>query len=106
MQPETQFAASFGEQSAFSEQAVGISEKPQPQPTRNSTSSSPNVNRRLAKFDTVSAAIVVGGTVQFVTFIFGLVTEFVPRVFDNILLSVFFGLCVGVIAYALMKGSD
>ena len=45
-------------------------------------------------------------TAQFVLFIFGLVTEFVPRLIENILLSVFVGLCVSVIAFALMKGND
>lgn len=58
---------------------------------------------REARLDLVSAAVVVGLTAQFVTFIFGLVTEFVPRWLDNILLSVFIGMSVGVIAFALMK---
>ncbi|MGE0128775.1 MAG: hypothetical protein AB7U82_11905 [Blastocatellales bacterium] len=61
---------------------------------------------RQSKLDTVSASVVVGMTAQFVVFIFGLVTEFVPRLLDNILLSLFVGLCVGVIAFAMMKGSD
>src|ERR1051326_1742698 len=106
MQPETQFAASFGEQAAFSEQAIGISQEQRPQPDVRSTPTGSKTKRREAKFDTMSVAAVVGGTAQFVTFIFGLVTEFVPRVFDNVLLSVFIGLCVGVIAYAVMKGRD
>lgn len=100
MQPETHFAASFGEQ------AVGISQEPQTQTVINSIPSGSKTSPREAKFDIVSAAIVVGGTAQFVTFIFGLVTDFVTRVFDNVLISTFIGLCVGVIAYALMKGND
>jgi hypothetical protein len=100
MQPETHFATSFGEQS------IGISEEQRPQPVSKATAAKPKANSRESKLDTVSTAIVIGGTAQFVTFIFGLVTEFVPRVFDNILLSAFIGLCVGVIAYALMKGND
>ena len=100
MQPETHFAASFGEQS------IGISQEQRSQPVSKPTPTKPKANPREVKFDKVSAAIVVGGTGQFVTFLFGLVTEFVPRVFDNILLSLFIGLCVGVIAYALMKGND
>jgi hypothetical protein len=100
MQSETHFAASFGEQ------AVGISQEPQTQSVINSIPSGSKTSPREAKFDIVSAAIVVGGTAQFVTFIFGLVTDFVTRVFDNVLISTFIGLCVGVIAYALMKGND
>ena len=100
MQPETHFAASFGEQ------AVGISQEQGPQSVINSIPSGSKTSPREAKFDIVSASIVVGGTAQFVTFIFGLVTDFVTHIFDNVLLSMFIGLCVGVIAYALMKGND
>ena len=103
MQPETQFASAYG---AGGEQAVGISQQQRPQTVINSIPSGTKTNPRETKFDIVSASIVVGGTAQFVTFIFGLVTDFVTRVFDNVLLSAFIGLCVGVIAYALMKGND
>ncbi len=100
MQPETRFAATFGEQ------ASGVSQEQGAQSFIRSMSPTPQASRRERKWDIVSASVVVGGTGQFVTFIFGLVTDFVPRVFDNVLLSTFIGLCVGVIAYALMKGSD
>jgi len=103
MQPETHFASAYG---AGGEQSTGISQEPQTKTVINTIPSGSKTNPREAKFDQVSAAIVVGGTAQFVTFIFGLVTDFVPRVVDNILLSTFIGLCVGVIAYALMKGND
>ena len=100
MQIETRFARSLNEESA----SIATTHEPQsflsPQQTHAQTAP------RAAKLDLVSAAVVVGLTAQFVTFIFGLVTEFVPRLFDNILLSVFIGLCVGVIAFALMKGND
>jgi hypothetical protein len=100
MQPETHFATSFGEQS------IGISQKQRPQTVHKTDSVKTKTSPREAKFDTVSAAIVVGGTAQFVAFLFGLVTEVMSRVIDNILLSALIGLCVGVIAYALMKGND
>lgn len=106
MQPETHFAASFGEQAAFNEKKIGNLPEPDSQTVIKSIPSSSKTTPRESKFDIVSAAIVVGGTAQFVVFIFGLVTDFVPRVFDNVLLSAFIGLCVGVIAYALMKGND
>lgn len=98
MQSETHFAASFGEQ------ASGI---PEDQTARNvNQNSNQKVSAQEKKLDVVSASIIVGGTAQFVTFLFGLVTDFIPRVFDNVLLSAFVGLCVAVIAYALMKGND
>ncbi|MGE0882058.1 MAG: hypothetical protein AB7P14_00815 [Blastocatellales bacterium] len=100
MQPETRFAAPYGEQ------ASGISQEQSAPSIIKSINQTPQVSQREKKWDIVSASVVVGGTGQFVSFIFGLVTEFVPRVFDNILLSAFIGLCVGVIAYALMKGND
>ncbi|MFN0084016.1 MAG: hypothetical protein ACKVX9_01380 [Blastocatellia bacterium] len=55
------------------------------------------------RLDIISAAVVVGMTAQFVSFIFGLVTEFVHRVRDVTLVSMLIGLCVSFIAYALMK---
>src|SRR5262245_41425178 len=105
MQVESRFAPSLGEEIGFEEESA--------------TSQFQNQNRivedikadvvskpRESKLDTVSAAVVVGMTAQFVVFIFGLVTDFVPRLIENILLSVFIGLCVAVIAFALMKGDD
>lgn len=100
MQPETHFANSFGEQ------ASGISNEQAARTVIQSIKPNNKISAQERKLDVVSASIVVGGTAQFVTFLFGLVTEFIPRVFDNILLSVFVGLCVAVIAYALMKGND
>lgn len=100
MQPETRFATSFGEQ------ASGISDEQATRTVIQSIKSKPRISPYERQLDVVSASIVVGGTAQFVTFLFGLVTEFIPRVFDNILLSTFVGLCVAAIAYALMKGRE
>lgn len=100
MQPETHFANSFGEQ------ASGISSNQAAKTVVQSIKPQKKASAQERKLDVVSASIVVGGTAQFVTFLFGLVTEFIPRIFDNILLSAFVGLCVAVIAYALMKGND
>jgi len=100
MQPETHFANSFGEQ------ASGISNDQAARTVIQSIKPHKKNSAQERKLDVVSASIVVGGTAQFATFLFGLVTEFIPRVFDNILLSAFVGLCVAVIAYALMKGND
>lgn len=100
MQPETQFATSYGEQ------ASSISEDQSARTVIQSIKPNNKASAQERKLDVVSASIVVGGTAQFVTFLFGLVTEFIPRIFDNVMLSAFVGLCVGVIAYALMKGND
>lgn len=100
MQIETRFAASL------SEEPAGIAATHEPQPFTPLTQARAQAAPRAAKLDLVSAAVVVGLTAQFVTFIFGMVTEVVPRLLDNILLSVFIGLCVGVIAFALMKEND
>lgn len=100
MQIEPRFAHSLDEESA------GIATTHEQQTFLSVNQTRTTVAPRAAKLDLVSAAVVVGLTAQFVTFIFGLVTEFVPRLFDNILLSIFIGLCVGVIAFALMKGND
>jgi predicted AAA+ superfamily ATPase len=58
------------------------------------------------RLDIISAAIVIGLTATFITFLFGIVMEFMPRLLDAALLGLFIGLCVSVIAYALMKESD
>lgn len=105
MIPESRFASSFSKE-------IGLEDE-------NATSQLQNQNRivreiraeaiskpRESKLDIVSASVVIGMTAQFIVFIFGLVTEFVPRLFDNIMLSVFVGLCVGIIGFALMKGND
>ena len=105
MQPESRFASSLSEE-------IGIEEQSAASPFQNQNSVIRQIKAeavskpRQSKLDTVSAAVVVGMTAQFVMFIFGLVTEFVPRLIENILLSVFVGLCVGVIAFALMKDND
>ncbi len=100
MQSETHFASPFGEQ------ASGITDDQTARTVVQSIKLKPKATTHEKKLDVVSASIVVGGTAQFVTFLFGLVTEFIPRVFDNILLSAFVGLCVSAIAYALMKGDE
>ncbi|MBK6798685.1 MAG: hypothetical protein IPL01_18660 [Acidobacteria bacterium] len=56
-----------------------------------------------SSIDLLAASIVIGLTAQFVSFIFGWTTEYIPRLLDNLLLSSFMGLCVGVIAFAWMK---
>jgi hypothetical protein len=64
------------------------------------------IKPRETKLDHVSAAIVCGMTAAFMAFIFGWVTEYISSAVENILLSLFMGLCIGVIAYALMTGDD
>ncbi|HQR33160.1 MAG TPA: hypothetical protein PLK30_10500 [Blastocatellia bacterium] len=100
MQSETSFATSFGEQ------ASSLSDEQATRTVIQSVKDRPRISDHEKRLDVVSASVVVGGTAQFVTFLFGLVTEFIPRVFDNVLLSAFVGLCVAAIAYALMKGSE
>lgn len=53
--------------------------------------------------DMISASVVIGLTAQFVAFIFGLVTDYVPSILENIVLSSFLGISVGLISYALMR---
>ncbi len=53
--------------------------------------------------DTLAAAIVIGLTAQFVTILFGLVTDFIPGLVPNLLLSGFIGGAAGLISYHLMK---
>ena len=95
MQSETHFAASFGEQ------PTGISQQARSAQTGNTAHS--KAQSRQSKMDIVTTATVIGGTAQFVSFIFGLVTEIWPSVFFNVLLSVLAGACFGAIAYVLMK---
>ena len=56
-----------------------------------------------AKIDSLLISVIFGLTAGFVIMVFGTVTDFMPRLIDNILLSIFVGLCVGVIAFALMN---
>jgi hypothetical protein len=105
MQPESRFATSLSEEIGVEKENATSSIQSQNQPvTKIITGTSSK--RRQSKMDTVSAAVVVGMTAQFVVFILCLVTEFVTRIIDTILLSMFVGICVGVIGFALMKGHD
>ena len=72
------------------------------------TSASPSEDRQPQElmFETVLTATVIGLTVQFISFLFGLATQVVASLYENLLLSSFAGLCVGVIAFALLKGYD
>lgn len=107
MQIESGLAPSLGEASVSAVPAVM-------QPALQ-TVSQPHFNTQIhnitqlkpsaAKLDRISASVVIGLTAQFVTSVFGIVTEFLPRMFEIILLSTFIGMCVGVIAFALMSES-
>jgi hypothetical protein len=104
MQPESSFAPSLSEE-------IGIEvDHATTFQTRNSKvvniTSATNSKSREPRVDLVSAAVFVGMMTQFLVFLFGLVSEYVPRLIENILWSVFAGICVGVIAYALMRGND
>jgi len=105
MQPESGFAPSLSEEISIEGARATAPFQSQDQ-TIGKIMAKPVSKRRESKLDTVSTAVVVGMTALFVVFIFGLVTEFVPRILDTILLSVFIGICVGVIAFALIKGDD
>ncbi|MDX2031049.1 MAG: hypothetical protein SF339_10290 [Blastocatellia bacterium] len=67
------------------------------------TTTAAKARPKETRLDIISAAVVVGMTAQFVSFILGLVTEFVPQVTHVTLVSVFVGVSVSLIAYALMK---
>jgi hypothetical protein len=103
MQSESRFAPSFSE-------SIGIEKETVPSQLRNRIvqviKAESAVKPRESQLDVISTAVVIGMTAQFVIFLFGLVTEFMPRLFGSALISASVGLCVGVIAYALMKGSD
>ncbi len=105
MQPDSRFATSLGEEIGVEEKNATSSIQIQNQPlTKNMAST--DSKRKESKLDTVSAAVVIGMTAQFVVFILCLVTEFAPRIIDTILLSMLVGICAGVIGFALMKGAD
>lgn len=57
------------------------------------------------RHDVLAAAIVIGLTAQFVAVIFGIVTNFIPTLLINLVLSSFIGVCVGLISYMLMNDS-
>ena len=105
MQPESRFASSLSEE-------IGVEEESATSPFQKQNHTVVKITTeavskpRESKLDTVSTAVVIGMTAQFVVFIVGLVTEFAPRMLEIILLSVFVGLCVSVIAFALMKDND
>ena len=106
MQPESRFATSLSEEIGVEEENATSKIQSSKDKSVTKITRSKDSKRRESKLDTVSAAVVVGMTAQFVVFILCLVTEFVPRIIDTILLSVFVGICVGVIGFALMKGND
>ncbi|MGH9835238.1 MAG: hypothetical protein ACRD9Y_19635 [Blastocatellia bacterium] len=105
MQSESRFAPSFSE-------SIGIQKVTVPSQLRNRNRIVHQIKVEVAakpresQLDIISTAVVIGMTAQFVIFLFGLVTEFMPRLFGSTLISASVGLCVGVIAYALMKSSD
>jgi hypothetical protein len=105
MQSESSFAPSLGEEIGIQDAHPSKSFE-----TRNSKvitiTSTKNSKARAPKLDLVSASVFIGMAAQFLVFLFSLVTEYSPRLMENILWSVFAGICVGVIAYALMKGND
>jgi preprotein translocase subunit SecF len=105
MQPDSRFATSLSEEIGVEKENATSSIQIQNQPVPKITTTTKS-KRRGSKTDTISASVVVGMTAQFVVFILCLVTEFVPRIIDTILLSLFVGICVGVIGFALMKGND
>jgi len=105
MQPETGFAPSLSEEIRLEEEHATSSFQSRNQ-TIEKITAKPVPKRRESKLDTVSAAVVVGMTALFVVFLLCLVTEFAPRMIDTILLSAFVGICVGVIAFALMKDHE
>jgi hypothetical protein len=104
MQPESRFASSFSDSVSAQEENAPAQFRANRlvQQIKAEDVSKP----RESKFDIVSVAVFIGMSAQFVIFLFGLVTEFRPRLYETILISVFVGLCVGIIAYALMKGND
>ncbi len=105
MRPESKFASSLSEEIDIEEERPAAPFDPQ-----NIAIKTITVNvvskRRESKLDKVSTSVVIGMTALFVVSILCLVTEFAPRLIDNILFSLFVGLCVGVIAFALMKDTD
>jgi hypothetical protein len=105
MQPESGFASSLSEEIGIEEEGGTASLQVQNY-TVTKIISMTDSKPQESKHDSVSSAVFVGMTAQFIVFLAGLVTEFVPRLFENIVLSVFAGLCVFVIALAMMKGSD
>jgi hypothetical protein len=56
--------------------------------------------------DNAFAAAVVGGTAQFISFLFVLITQTSVPLFENLLLGSFIGLCLGLTTYALLTGYD
>jgi hypothetical protein len=105
MELETKIASPLGAETKQSSQNKNRGEQVQ-QILSQQTQSVSKTKRSESKLDIISAAVVIGMTVQFITFLFGLVTEFVPRILDLAVISLFLGLFVTVIAYAMMKESQ
>ncbi len=103
MQLESRIISSLGEEPLHTKPAPNRRERVQ-QILSQQAKAKPTPQE--TKLDIISAAVVVGMTAQFVSFIFGMVTAYLPRLFDIALISVLIGLCVSVISYALMKESD
>jgi hypothetical protein len=105
MQPESGFASSLSEDVGIEDERATASFQAQNFTVTKITSNADSKPRE-SRLDPVSSAVFVGMTAQFVVFLIGLVTDIVPRLIENIILSVFAGLCVFVIALALMKKTD
>lgn len=107
MQAKSQVAIAFAPES--SEEGTIYSPITEPEEftqTAATITTDVKVKPRETKGDFLAASVVYGFTASFMAFIFGLVTEYIPSAFENILLSLFMGICVGVIAYGLMSGED
>lgn len=102
MQLETRIISSLGDDSMHAHQIQNRRELVQ-QILSQHTSTAVKARPKETRLDIISAAVVVGMTAQFVSFILGLVTEFVPRMIVVALISVLIGVSVSLIAYALMK---
>lgn len=58
------------------------------------------------KMDILTASMIFGFSALFVSAGFGVVTDYIPRILDLVGISVFIGLFVSVITYALMKEEE
>lgn len=105
MQLESRIIPSRGEEPMYTVQARNRREVVQ-QILSEQARATAKISPQETKFDIITTAVVIGMTAQFISFIFGMVTEYVPRLLDVALISVALGGCVMAIAYALMKESD
>jgi hypothetical protein len=53
-----------------------------------------------------TTSVVVGGTAQFVSFLFVLIAQTAVSLLENAMLSSFIGLCLGLTAYAILTAYD